>query len=236
MKTVLVVDDDPDIREMVCEALVTEGYQTVEASSGEQALSLFKQHQPNLVVLDILMPPGINGIDVCREIRKSDSAPIVFLSSKEDEVDRIRGLEEGAIRYVTKTEFSPRELVLEIDALFRLMDQSDSGDPDDDDQKVGFLQHGNLRVDPERLQTFWHEDSIRLGPIEYKIVTILLDKAGSVIEWNGLKKLVYGHDYKSESAIKSHIRNIRQKFSETDKGDPIEIVHGVGPRLVQKQK
>ena len=230
MKTVLVVDDDPDIREMVCEALVAEGYQTLEASNGEQALSLFKQHQPNLVVLDILMPPGINGIDVCREIRKSNSAPIVFLSSKEDEVDRIRGLEEGAIRYVTKTEFSPRELVLEIDALFRLLDQSNG------DAKTSFLQHGNLRVDPERLQTFWHEDSIRLGPIEYKIVTILLGKAGSVIEWNELKKLVYGHDYKSESAIKSHIRNIRQKFSETDKGDPIEIVHGVGPRLVQKQK
>ena len=230
MKTVLVVDDDPDIREMVCEALVAEGYQTLEASNGEQALSLFKQHQPNLVVLDILMPPGINGIDVCREIRKSNSAPIVFLSSKEDEVDRIRGLEEGAIRYVTKTEFSPRELVLEIDALFRLLDQSNG------DAKTGFLQHGNLRVDPERLQTFWHEDSIRLGPIEYKIVTILLGKAGSVIEWNELKKLVYGHDYKSESAIKSHVRNIRQKFSETDKGDPVEIVHGVGPRLVQKQK
>ena len=230
MKTVLVVDDDPDIREMVCEALVAAGYQTLEASNGEQAISLFRQHQPNLVVLDILMPPGINGIDVCREIRKSDSTPIVFLSSKEDEVDRIRGLEEGAIRYVTKTEFSPRELVLEIDALFRLLDQSNG------DAKTSLLQHGNLRVDPERLQTFWHEDSIRLGPIEYKIVTILLGKAGSVIEWNELKKLVYGHDHKSESAIKSHIRNIRQKFSETDKGDPIEIVHGVGPRLVQNHK
>ena len=104
MKTVLVVDDDPDIREMVCEALVAAGHQTVEASNGEQALSLFKQRQPDLVVLDILMPPGINGIDVCRKIRKSDSTPIVFLSSKEDEVDRIRGLEECAIRYVTKTE------------------------------------------------------------------------------------------------------------------------------------
>ena len=84
MKTVLVVDDDPDIREMVCEALVAEGYQTLEASNGEQALALFKHHQPNLVVLDILMPPGINGIDVCREIRKNYSAPIVFLSSKAD--------------------------------------------------------------------------------------------------------------------------------------------------------
>ena len=101
---------------------------------------------------------------------------------------------------------------------------------------ISDADYGNLRVDPERLQTFWHEDAIRLGPIEYKIVTILLGKAGSVIEWNELKKLVYGHDYKSESAIKSHIRNIRQKISETDKGDPIEIVHGVGPRLVQKQK
>jgi DNA-binding response OmpR family regulator len=228
MNTVLVVDDDPDIREQVCEKLNDSGYKTLEASTGEEAVSVFAEQRPDLVVLDVMLEQGgLSGIDVCREILKDYRVPIIFLSVKGDEIDRLRGLEEGAIRYVSKSQFSPRELVAEIDAFLRLV--KDPGER----QEPKNLQYGNLRADLERREIYWHEEVISLGPIEYTIVTLLLANTETVYEWEELKKHVYGHDYKTMATIKSTLRNIRQKFKEKSGEDPIEIVHGVGPRLAK---
>ena len=149
------------------------------------------------------------------------------MSVKGDEIDRLRGLEEGAIRYVPKSQFSPRELVAEIDSFLRLVKEPT------EEQDSKRLQYGNLRADLERREIYWYEEVIRLGPIEYTIVTLLLTNTGTVYEWQELKKRVYGHEYKTMATIKSTLRNIRQKFKAKSGKDPIEIVHGIGPRLTK---
>ena len=126
MPTILVVDDDPHIREVVCFALKKDGFATVEAGDGEQALARFRELHPDLVVLDIVMPE-LDGAAVCRALRRISTVPIVFLSSRDDEVDRILGLELGGDDYVTKP-FSPRELVARIRAILR-RGQGEARDP-----------------------------------------------------------------------------------------------------------
>ncbi len=227
-RTILVVDDDSHIREVVRFALTKAGYEVVEAADGLAALEAFRRIEPVLVVLDILMPE-MDGTEVCRELRRDSTVPIVFLSSRDEEVDRIVGLELGGDDYVTKP-FSPRELVARVRAVLRRTSPAAATDSTEPDGPA-MLQHGRLRMDLVRFRAFWGDDEVVLTATEFGILRTLLGYPGKVYSRDELMDGGYREQtVVSERTIDSHVRRVRRKFS-TAGGDPVETVHGVGYRL-----
>ncbi len=231
-KTILVVDDDAHIREVVRFALDKAGFRVVEAADGLAALEAFAAHRPDLVVLDILMPE-MDGTEVCRALRRDSTVPIVFLSSKDDEIDRIVGLELGGDDYLTKP-FSPRELVARVRAVLRRTAPpagTGGAAPSAEVQAVQSLTHGKLRMDLDRYRAFWDDAEVVLTATEFGILHTLLRFPGKVYSRNELMDGAYREQtVVSERTIDSHVRRVRRKFS-TAGGDPIETVHGIGYRL-----
>ncbi|MFO1371461.1 MAG: response regulator transcription factor [Candidatus Competibacteraceae bacterium] len=225
MSTILVVDDDPHIREVLCFALKKNGFDPIEAENGEQALARFQEARPDLVVLDIVMPE-LDGTEVCKALRRISAVPIVFLSSRDDEVDRIIGLELGGDDYVTKP-FSPRELVARVRAILRR-----SKEPRDPAAQSGrFLEHGRLRLDLDRYIAYWQGQEVALTMTEFGILRTLLGHAGKVFNRDQLMDSSYaGYRVVSDRTIDSHVRRVRAKFKTLD-ADPIETLHGIGYRL-----
>lgn len=226
MQTILVVDDDASIREVVCFALRKAGFATVAAENGEQALARFASERPALIVLDILMPE-LEGTEVCRRIRAAPqgaATPIVFLSSKDDEIDRIIGLELGGDDYLSKP-FSPRELVARVRALLRRA-ASTVATP-----AAPRLRHGRLALDGEQYKAFWDEQELVLTLTEFGILRTLLTRPGKVCRREHLMDQAYElHKIVSDRTIDSHVRRVRAKFA-TLGVDPIETVHGIGYKL-----
>ena len=224
MDTILVVDDDPHIREVLRFALGKAGYTTVEASDGCEAIAKFKQVAPDLVVLDVVMPE-MDGTQVCREIRQDSATPIIFLSSRDEEIDRVLGLELGGDDYVTKP-FSPREVVARVGAILRRLKQpaaKTSGSA-----SLPALQHGNLRIDNDGFKAYWGELEITLTVTEFNILTTLARRTGKVFTRDELMEGAYEDSrYVSDRTIDSHVRRIRKKFMARG-GDPIETRRGVG--------
>jgi len=225
MQKILVVDDDPGIREVVCFALQKAGFVTAVAADGEQALARFAADRPALVVLDILMPE-LDGVEVCRRLRadaRGRATPIVFLSSKDDEVDRIVGLEVGGDDYVAKP-FSPRELVARVRAILRR-----AGAPPEPAERP--LKHGRLSLDAGTYKAFWDERELVLTLTEFGILRTLLRRPGHVSTRDALMNEAYElHKIVSDRTIDSHVRRVRAKFAALD-ADPIETVHGIGYKL-----
>jgi len=225
MQKVLVVDDDPGIRDVVCFALQKAGFATATAGDGEQALARFAADPPALVVLDILMPE-LDGVEVCRRLRadaKGRATPIVFLSSKDDEVDRIVGLEVGGDDYVAKP-FSPRELVARVRAILRR-----AATPPAEVERT--LKHGRLALDPGRYKAAWDGREIALTLTEFGILRTLLRRPGHVCTRDALMNEAYElHKIVSDRTIDSHVRRVRAKFAALG-ADPVETVHGVGYKL-----
>lgn len=227
MTMILVVDDDPHIREILCFALKKAGFRTVEAEDGRQALCRFETEQPDLVVLDILMPE-MDGTDVCRVLRQRSSTPIVFLSSKDDEIDRIIGLELGGDDYVTKP-FSPRELVARVRAVLRRTIEAPIREDGNDAPRI--LQHGRVRLDLDGCKAYWDDQEVVLTVTELGILRTLLRHPGKVFTRDGLMDGAYElHKIVSDRTIDSHVRRVRAKFSRVG-GDPIQTVHGLGYKL-----
>lgn len=226
MPTVLVVDDDPHIREVIGFALQKSGFTTVEAENGEQALIRFRESCPDLVVLDIVMPE-LDGTEVCKALRRASAVPIVFLSSRDDEVDRILGLELGGDDYVTKP-FSPRELVARVKAILR----RGKGETCESSAPGGHrLEHGRLRLDLDRYTAFWQDQEVVLTLTEFGILRTLLSHPGKVFSRDQLMDGSY-QDYRvvSDRTIDSHVRRVRAKFKSLG-ADPVETLHGIGYRL-----
>ena len=225
MQKILVVDDDPGIREVVCFALQKAGYATVIAADGEQALARFAAEAPALVVLDILMPE-LDGVEVCRRLRadpRGRTTPIVFLSSKDDEIDRIVGLEVGGDDYLAKP-FSPRELVARVRAILRRV----SAPPE---KTAPPLKHGRLALDAERYQARWDGRELVLTLTEFGILRTLLRRPGRVCTRDALMNEAYElHKIVSDRTIDSHVRRVRAKLAAVG-ADPIETVHGIGYKL-----
>ncbi|MFC4250255.1 response regulator transcription factor [Sinimarinibacterium flocculans] len=223
MTKILVVDDDANIREVVCFALAKAGYATTTAADGEQALARFVAERPDLVVLDILMPE-LDGTEVCRRLRadpRNAGVPIIFLSSKDDEIDRILGLELGGDDYMAKP-FSPRELVARVRARLRRPAA---------DAAPALLQHGRLRLDPEQYKAWWDERELVLTLTEFGILRTLITRPGRVCTRDHLMNEAYAlHRIVSDRTIDSHLRRVRAKLDEVG-ADPIETVHGVGYKL-----
>lgn len=224
-RTILVVDDDRHIREVVQFALEKAGLEVIEAGDGQQALALFKKSTPALIVLDITMPE-LDGLAVCREIRKSSDVPILFLSSRTDEVDRIVGLEIGGDDYVSKP-FSPRELVARVQAILKRTNarQAPAGE-------VKELSHGAARVDLYGHGAYWKDQPVSLTATEFAILTSLLREPQRVFSRDRLMDAAYdGQVSVSDRTIDSHMRNLRAKYAKAGCKELVETVHGVGYKL-----
>ena len=222
MQKVLVVDDDAHIRDVVCFALRREGFDTLEASTGQAALEKFEAEQPDLIVLDVLMPEG-DGIAVCKQIRQSSIAPIIFLSSKDAEADRIKGLDIGGDDYVTKP-FSVRELIARVKAALRRID----------DQSVvreNHLSIGPLNMNIESRTASVNDQMLDLTRTEFDLLTAMAHQDGKVLAREKLMAGAYAANrIVSDRTIDSHIRRLRKKLRDLGV-DPIHTVHGVGFRL-----
>jgi two-component system OmpR family response regulator len=222
MHTILVVDDDPNLREVVRYALARQGYTVREAGNGAEALRALGQGPADLVVLDVVMPE-LDGIDTCREIRKTSRVPIVFLSSRDEELDRVLGLELGADDYLTKP-FSTRELVARVKAVLR------RATPEPTTEKSRSVQVGTLRLDLDEHRAWAGELEIVLTVTEFSLLRVLMGRPGKVYTRDELVEHAYGeHHHVSERTLDSHVRRIRQKFREVGL-EPVETVHGLGYR------
>lgn len=223
--SILVVDDDPAIRSVITFALEKAGHRTHVAGDGREALALFSAEDPDLVVLDIGMPE-MDGFATCREIRKVSEAPILFLSARDEEIDRVLGLELGGDDYVTKP-FSPRELVARVGAILKRSRGMLDARPD-----VPRLGRGVLSLDPEGHRTFVGEQPVLLTAQEFAILRALVSRPNQVFGRERILELAWPDAiHVSDRTVDSHIRNIRAKLGTAGCTTAIETVHGVGFRL-----
>ena len=200
----------------------------VGAEDGSAALDRFNQESVDLAVLDIVMP-GRDGLDVCRSIRERSDVAILFLSSRDEELDRILGLEMGADDYVTKP-FSPRELVARVKAMLRRTTVGRHETAGDEAR----LEYGPLTLDPQQHRCCWHGEEIFLTATEFMLLRSLLVHPRRVCSRAELVERAYGHGHHiTERTVDSHVRRIRKKFSQFSV-DPIETVFGVGYRMREK--
>jgi len=221
MQKILVVDDDAHIRDVVCFALRRAGYQPLTAANGRAALEVAAREMPALVVLDILMPE-LDGTAVCTRLRAKSDVPVIFLTSKDEEMDRILGLELGADDYVVKP-FSPRELVARVKAVLRR-----KGAALETEQK---LARGKLSIDSDEHVAAWAGAAVALTATEFALLKAIAAQPRRAFTRENLMAAAYPDArYVSDRTIDSHIRHIRAKFQAMG-GDPIETVHGVGYKL-----
>ena len=223
---ILVVDDDPHIRDVICFALEKAGMTTEAAVNGVDAIDRFAIIEPSLVVLDIGMPE-MDGLEVCRRLRKSSEVPILFLSARDEEIDRILGLEIGGDDYVTKP-FSPREVVARVNVILRRIQNATGRST----KVAATYAHGGFAIDADgHVATFRGQD-LALTAREFAIMGILAARPSLVFARDRLMEAAYaGNIHVSDRTIDSHIRNIRAKFASAGCSSAVETVHGVGFRL-----
>ena len=214
-KKILLVDDEPEILEICRDYLKASGYDVVTAKDGAQGLSFARREKPDLIVLDLLMPE-MDGLDLCRAIRRESNVPIIMLTARVEETDKLVGLEIGADDYITKP-FSPRELVARVKVILRRV----SGD-----STAEVIRVGNVSLDRTQYEVQVGRRVITLTPTEFEIMATLMSQPSRIFSRNQLLNAAHGVAFESyERAIDSHIRNLRHKL-EPD--DLIFTVHGVG--------
>lgn len=225
---ILVADDDPHIREVICFALDKAGMQTTVATEGRTALRKAQEEKPDLIVLDVGMPE-MDGLEVCRELRKTTGTPILFLSARDEEIDRILGLEMGGDDYVTKP-FSPRELVARVNVILRRATGARVIVADEDESAT--LTHGQLSLDTSRRAVSFADEPVALTALEFAIVSRLIEKPGHVLNRARIMAEAYGgRIHVADRTVDSHIRNIRAKLAKAGCADAIETVNRVGFKL-----
>jgi two-component system OmpR family response regulator len=228
-RRVLVVDDEVRIREVVQYALEREGFRVSAVDDGAKALECLTRDPHDLVILDVMLP-GMDGLEVCRRVRAASKVPILFLSARSDEIDRVLGLELGGDDYLVKP-FSPRELVARVKAVLRRVE--DKGESEQPRSKK--LVHGPLSVDPERHEVFWGSAPITLTPTELGLLSAVLERPGVVLSRGQLMQRAYRYDnLVTERTIDTHVRRIRAKFRAVGADDPIATVHGVGYKATDR--
>ena len=221
-KHILVVDDEAHIREVLLYALKKEGFTVTAVPDGHAALAAVDQGGVDLVVLDVMLPE-LDGLEVCRRIRQKHRVPILFLSARGEEIDRIVGLEIGGDDYLSKP-FSPRELVARVRAVFRRVEAPAPAAP----PKRSLLQHGAVELDTERHEVRCSGRLVALTATEFGVLGALLERPGVVLSRAQLMQRAYRYDNLiTERTIDTHVRRIRSKFRAAG-GDPIATVHGVG--------
>jgi DNA-binding response OmpR family regulator len=224
METVLVVDDEPTIRDVVVQYLRREGYATLEAGDGDAARELLEREWPNLVVLDLMLP-GTDGLALCRWIRGRSQLPVIMLTARGEEADRIVGLELGADDYVTKP-FSPRELVARVRSVLRRSAAAD----DRPDERVRF---GDIEIDAAAREVRKRGNTLNLTAREFELLWFLASHPRRVFSRDQLMSRVWGYEPAFDSGtITVHVRRLREKI-EDEPAHPryLETVWGVGYRL-----
>ena len=221
MKTILVVDDAPNIVELLRLYLEGAGYATVVATDGPAAVELHRKHRPDLVILDLMLP-GMDGFEVCRAIRREADTPVLMLTARTDDVDAIVGLELGADDYVTKP-FNPRALVARVKAILRGTDGTVRlGRP---------FEVGSLRIEPRRREVFVGERGVELRAREFDLLAALARDPGVVLSRESLLEDVWGTDFAGETrTVDVHVSELRRKLAPG--GPTIESVRGIGYRLI----
>jgi DNA-binding response OmpR family regulator len=218
-KKILVIDDEPKIVELCRDYLKAAGFDVAWANDGVRGLADARRDKPDLIVLDLMLP-GMDGLDVCRELRRDSNTPIIMLTARVEEIDKLVGLELGADDYITKP-FSPRELVARVRTVLRRASGTPLGD---------VIRAGRLTLDRSRFNVCLDEKEIALTPTEFELLATLASQPGRIFSRAQLLTAVRGVSFESyERAVDSHIRNLRRKL-ETVEEDPhyIVTVHGVG--------
>jgi DNA-binding response OmpR family regulator len=219
---ILIVEDEKDLVKLLRYNLQGQGYHTISAGDGELALSLFRKEKPDMVILDLMLPK-IDGLEVCRTIRKESKVPIIMLTAKKEEVDRILGLELGADDYVSKP-FSVRELMVRVKAIFRRSQPSEQG--------LGMKRFGDLEMDTERYIVSVKNKPVALSSKEFEFLKILIDANGKVLTRDQLLEKVWGFDRSYDidtRTIDQHIARLRDKLGS--EAERIVTVKNVGYRF-----
>jgi len=229
--TIALVDDDRNILTSVSIALQTEGFVTRVYSDGEVALKAFAENPPDLAVLDIKMP-RMDGLELLRRLREKSRLPVIFLTSKDDELDEALGLAMGADDYIAKP-FSQRLLIARIRAILRRAEPAQAGGEGNDEPAQPVLERGRLAMDPARHRVTWDGDNVTLTVTEFLILETLASRPGIVKTRNQLMDAAYQDDiYVDDRTIDSHIKRLRRKFRQVDKDfDAIETLYGAGYRF-----
>ena len=222
LSTVLIVDDEPGIVELARLYLEQDGFRVETAASGPEGLTRVADLRPDLVILDVMLP-GLDGFGVCREIRRQSSTPILMLTARAEDADKIVGLELGADDYLTKP-FNPRELAARVKAILR---RTQAGQ-----RPTRVLELAELRLDLERREVTVAGRQVALRTKEFGLLAALLENRGIVLERDRLLELVWGYDYFGETrTVDVHVMHLRDKLEGS--GVRIETVRGLGYKLVQ---
>jgi two-component system, OmpR family, phosphate regulon response regulator PhoB len=221
---VLLVEDEPAQRTVLAYNLEAEGFEVTQADNGEDAMVLVDEEEPDIIILDWMMPK-VSGIEVCRRLKMRPDTrgiPIIMLSARAEEVDRIRGLETGADDYVIKP-YSVLELMARARAQLRRVRPSTAG---------VVLEHEDIRLDPESHRVYRGEKVLKLGPTEFKLLVTLMERPGRVFSREQLLDLVWGRDiYVDTRTVDVHVGRLRKSLMQFGGGDPVRTVRGAGYAL-----
>lgn len=218
MQTILIIDDEPKIVEICRDYLAAAGFGVRQAGDGPSGLSAARGEPPDLIVLDLMLP-GMDGMQVCRELRRESRVRIIMLTARVEEIDKLKGLELGADDYMTKP-FSPRELVARVKTVLRRV-----GPP----QPLELTRAGELLLDRSRACALIDGQEIQLTPTEFEILAALAGQPGRIFSRSQLLIAARGVSFESyERAIDSHVRNLRKKLARGDDREWIVTVHGIG--------
>lgn len=224
-KTILVVEDEPDIQELIRYHLEKEGFTTLKASSGREALEIIEHSRPDLVLLDLMLP-GVGGMEVLKTIRftwKLPSLPVIIVSARTDETDVITGLELGADNYLPKP-FNPKILVANVKALLR---RASTVGTSEEEERKKHISVGDLEIDQIRHEAFWKENPVMLTASEFSLLTLLASSPGRVYTRNQIISGMRGDDYPvTERSIDVQVASLRRKLG--DGGGAIKTVWGIG--------
>ena len=221
---ILIADDDPVVHESLGLYLSSEGYEHQSAYDGQQALEMVESLHPDMVVLDLMMP-RVSGIDVCRTIRQTSSLPIIMLTAKGEEIDRILGLELGADDYIVKP-FSPREVLARIKAVLRRFSEKSS------EEDSSIIRLPQLEISLENYQVKVAGKVIPCTPKEVEILHMLTSNVGQVFSREQILSRVWGYDYFGDTrTVDAHIKRIRQKLPQENVPWALKTVYGVGYRF-----
>ena len=220
-QSVLVVEDEASIASFVSLYLKNAGYEVRTAANGTEALASAEREKPSLIVLDLMLP-DIDGIEICRRIRQKSDVPILMLTARDEDVDKIIGLEVGADDYLTKP-FNPRELVARVKSILR------RATPERKERESEVIQHGDLVVDAGRREVKVSAAEIQLAPKEFDLLWELLDHRGLVLTRDQLLERVWGYTFAGDTrTVDVHVRQLRRKLGEAS---PIVTVWGVGYKV-----
>jgi DNA-binding response OmpR family regulator len=222
---ILIVDDETAILDVVRYNLEKSNFQVITARDGLEAIRLTQSEKPDLLILDLMLP-GLDGFEVCRRVRTESSVPIIMLTAKDEEVDRVVGLELGADDYVVKP-FSTRELIARVKSVLR---RTRLGM----DQPIGVMRIHEFELDRDRYQASWDQESLDLSSLEFELLYTLLRHTGRVLSREQLLDQVWGYGYPGDTrAVDTAIKRLRQKLREADEVAAllIETVRGVGYKL-----